>query len=144
MTDPRQSIHAADAQVEPPASGSTDAAQSPAGAGSPAGTESAAGEAPGAAARLRSLSSRFDRYKRTSGLVLALIITCAIFTVESSYFLTVENFYNILLQAANLAIDRDADIPRSVIDGLAQMKDDTVRLVECANEYSYVNAKNFL
>jgi ribose transport system permease protein len=104
MTDPRQSIHAADAQVEPPASGSTDAAQSPAGAGSPAGTESAAGEAPGAAARLRSLSSRFDRYKRTSGLVLALIITCAIFTVESSYFLTVENFYNILLQAANLAI----------------------------------------
>jgi ribose/xylose/arabinose/galactoside ABC-type transport system permease subunit len=105
MTDPPPSIRATDPQVEPPTGGSTDVSAPPIGDGAAVENQStSAGEAQGAGARLRGLSARFDKYKRTSGLILALVVTCVIFTVESSYFLTIANFYNILLQAANLAI----------------------------------------
>jgi ribose/xylose/arabinose/galactoside ABC-type transport system permease subunit len=36
--------------------------------------------------------------------VLSLAIICAFFTIKSPYFLTVQNFYNILVQASNIAI----------------------------------------
>ncbi len=47
---------------------------------------------------------KLDRYKHISGLIAALILLCILLHILSPYFLTVSNFYNILLQASNLAV----------------------------------------
>jgi ribose/xylose/arabinose/galactoside ABC-type transport system permease subunit len=47
---------------------------------------------------------KLDRYKHISGLIGALLVLCILLDILSPYFLTVSNFYNILTQAANLAV----------------------------------------
>src|SRR5947209_2920084 len=44
------------------------------------------------------------RFHRLTGLVLALVLICLIFTLKSPFFLTQKNLYNILLQASNVGI----------------------------------------
>jgi ribose/xylose/arabinose/galactoside ABC-type transport system permease subunit len=53
---------------------------------------------------LRYLLRRLDRYKHISGLIGALVALWILLSILSQYFLTLSNFYNILLQASNLAI----------------------------------------
>lgn len=50
------------------------------------------------------LWSRLAQAKHIAGLAIALVFLCALFAVLSPYFLSLQNFYNILLQASNLAI----------------------------------------
>ena len=47
---------------------------------------------------------KLDRYKHISGLIGALLVLCILLRILSPYFLTLSNFYNILLQASNLAV----------------------------------------
>jgi ribose/xylose/arabinose/galactoside ABC-type transport system permease subunit len=92
MADLPDSVRGAEPMVEPPQGGSTDGLAS---------DDVAAGRT---AVRLKVLSKRLDRYKRTGGLAVALVLIGLFFNVETQYFGTLANFYNILLQAANLAI----------------------------------------
>lgn len=81
--------------AEPPTDGSAEALSPEGGVDGGGGRDSAS--------PLRHLR-KLDRYKHISGLIGALIALCILLAILSPYFLTLENFYNILLQAANLAI----------------------------------------
>jgi ribose/xylose/arabinose/galactoside ABC-type transport system permease subunit len=52
----------------------------------------------------RNVLQRLGAYRRLGGLLVALILISAFFTLKSQYFLTVPNVYNVLLQASNIAI----------------------------------------
>jgi ribose/xylose/arabinose/galactoside ABC-type transport system permease subunit len=47
---------------------------------------------------------RLPRFHRLTGLILALLLICLIFSLKSPFFLTQRNLYNILLQASNVGI----------------------------------------
>lgn len=96
-------VSGSDDMIEPPQGGSVEAVTI-----APPGEAAATGQTPrsgDAATRLLlGLGSRLGRGKHIAGLAAALVLLCLLFTVLSPYFLSLENFYNILLQASNLAI----------------------------------------